>query len=155
MRSTVLLVVVCLAAAAVEGCGGGDKNHGGSLQLGKPDLAATGMSVSPATVTEGTTLTFTFAIDNLGSAPAGPHQLSLYKSPDPTITTADDVLETLVTTGISAGAHVDLTVQGTVTNAVFPPGTTFHHAAIVDDRNAVDESNESNNTTNVVTTTVQ
>ena len=121
-----------------------------------PDLTASFDHVSSTTIAAGGSTSVDFWVVNFGNAPAAGSTSGLYLSTDPTITTADTLLTTVVspalaangTTGYYDHQNVSLALPGNLA-----PGT-YYIGGIADYTNAVAESNETNNNHNATQITV-
>jgi subtilase family serine protease len=110
---------------------------------GAADLIPTNLSVSPTTVTPGTSVTVNVSITNqgLGTARAASHEIRLSND---AVVDANDQLVGLFNTGdLPPGGSFFVTATVGIP-AGFPSGTRFI-GVVADSGNAVPESNEANN----------
>jgi hypothetical protein len=122
----------------------------------KPDLSEY-VAVNKTTVAPGGSITIDAYDMNLGNGVSGPSTAGIYLSTDPTITTSDTLLATVVSSGTLAtvsqpGYYDHQTVSVTLPGNLAPG--TYYIGGIADYNNQVAESNETNNTYNVVQITV-
>ena len=121
-----------------------------------PDLTASFDHVSSTTIAAGGSTSVDFWVVNFGNAPAAGSTSGLYLSTDPTITTADTLLTTVVSPALTANGTAGYYDHQTVSLALpgnLAPGT-YYIGGIADYTNAVAESNETNNNHNVTQITV-
>ncbi|MSO77540.1 MAG: matrixin family metalloprotease [Alphaproteobacteria bacterium] len=109
-----------------------------------PDLDVNATpTLGAAAVARGGAVTFSYLVDNLGTALAGASTSGIYLSTDNAITTADTLLATDAVAGLAAGGQTARSVSATI------PGTlaagSYYLGVIPDHANAIAESNETNN----------
>jgi CARDB len=121
--------------------------HMATVAPSKPDLTAAFDHVSNTTIAAGGSTSVDFWLVNFGKAAAAASTSGLYLSTDATITTADTLLTTVASPGLTANGTagyydhqtVSLTLPGNLA-----PGT-YYIGGVADSNNTIAESNETNN----------
>ncbi|MDW8241346.1 MAG: CARDB domain-containing protein, partial [Acidobacteriota bacterium] len=109
-----------------------------------PDFVVENLSISPTSAAPGANVTVNFTIRNQGNATAGSATHTIVLSPDNNITTGDQLLLSVATPALAAGAAQAFSQTVTIPGSA-AAGTQFI-GVIADAPNAVAESNEGNNT---------
>lgn len=108
-------------------------------------------TLSSYSVTQGSNVTISYFVDNLGAGIAGASTSGIYRSTDNSITTSDTLLATDAVATIAAAAWSYETA--TFSTSGWAPGTYFI-GAIADYGNTIAESNETNNSSPGISLTV-
>lgn len=108
----------------------------------QPDLVITSVT-SPATAVQGGTIAVQTTVQNQGSSPAGPFRISLYLSPDATVSDQDRELGYGDVSDLGAGMLREGSASAKIP-ADLEPGT-YYVGVMVDSKRSVSEENEINN----------
>lgn len=124
-------------------------NASGGLQITitaqQPDLTASNVSASDATLDANQAITVNFQINNIGLGAAGGFDAGVYLSTDPTITTADTFINYQHFALLDGNSSVSGSISGMMPSGLVP-GTTYWLGVIADDLNVItNEISESNN----------
>jgi hypothetical protein len=133
MRPVAVLPPLILAGLLVVGA---------DAQIIRADLRAINFSLSTTTLREGSVVTFTFDVENIGLADAGAFDIGVYLSTDSVITPDDRLLLSLHDPGLANGYYRRWTPQ--ITIPLVTQGT-FWAGIYADYWNVVPEYLESNN----------
>jgi subtilase family serine protease len=152
-------LLACADDANVVGEANEDNNcvatPGATVTVGRPDLSATAVAMSPPAPVRapGATFSVTDTVGNVGAAPSGPSSTRYYLSLDPVKNAGDTLLTGMrAVPGLAGGASQSGTV--TVTIPAATPLNTYFLLACADDLNVVAEADESNNCVATATATV-
>ncbi len=100
-------------------------------------------TLSSTWVTRGGKLTFTYEVDNVGTATVGSSTSGIYLSTDGMFTSSDTLLATDTVAAIAPDGRVYRSVDITIPDSI--TAGNYYIAAIADYNNAIAESNETNN----------
>jgi hypothetical protein len=115
-----------------------------NVAVAQPDLAITALTAPVTSIRRGRTMTVSYTVQNLGTAPVLLTATAIYLSTDTTITTGDRVVGAGATGQLAAGASITANAFVFIPFAT-PPGT-YYLGAFTDPTNRQAESDETNNT---------
>lgn len=115
-----------------------------NVAIAQPDLAVTALTAPVTSIRRGRTMTVSYTLRNLGTAPVLLTATAIYLSTDTTITTGDRAVGAGATGQLAAGASI--TANGFVFIPFATPPGTYSLGAFADPTNLEAESDETNNT---------